>query len=537
MPTVGAAGELAVLRAELLASLRASFGVLQPSIIEILRQNAETVPNQAAILEPGRPSLSYVDLLHLATHTAGALRGRGLGRGSRLVVALPTSSESAAAYIALMAAATVLPTSAGAPADEYERSLRHTRADAVYVQQHRAPPACEAAARLGIPVLELAYEAQGPVGLFSLAGAGVSAAPDFARPADTALVLPTSGTTSLPKLAPWSQQALLTVGYLGRDIFQVPDAAPYPVVGLLPLYHTGGCLPIIRSLCWRTGYSSVPGFDGAAIYRYLALFSPASILVTPALLQLMVDEAASHAAELKRLELRKITSVAASMPPQLLQQAQRIFGAAVQILYGMTEVPAIAHTVLAPGSANYSAGFVGQPTAFCRVKIAHDDGQALPPMEAGEIVVLTPRAFAGYENDAPANGAAFRDGWFCTGDTGYLGESGALFLTGRVKELINRGGSKVAPLDVDVVLLEHPAVAEAATFGFPHATLGEDIAVAIVLKEAGVTERELRLFAARRLASYKVPSRIVFVTEIPKTALGKVRRLALAERFRAELQR
>jgi acyl-CoA synthetase (AMP-forming)/AMP-acid ligase II len=138
----------------------------------------------------------------------------------------------------------------------------------------------------------------------------------------------------------------------------------------------------------------------------------------------------------------------------------------------------------------------------------------------------------GYENNPSANASAFTAGWFRTGDEGMLDEDGFLFLTGRLKEQINRGGEKISPIEIDEVLLRHPAVAEAVTFAIPHDKLGEEIGAAVVLAEGQeVTERELRSYLGERLAAFKVPRRIVFLVEIPKGATGKIQRIGLAEKL------
>jgi acyl-CoA synthetase (AMP-forming)/AMP-acid ligase II len=138
----------------------------------------------------------------------------------------------------------------------------------------------------------------------------------------------------------------------------------------------------------------------------------------------------------------------------------------------------------------------------------------------------------GYENNPAANEAAFTAGWFRTGDEGMLDDDGYLFLTGRLKEQINRGGEKISPLEVDEVLLRHPAVAEAVTFAIPHDKLGEEVGAAVVLVDGeSVTEGELKQYVRSHLAAFKVPKQIVFVTEVPKGATGKLQRIGLAERL------
>jgi acyl-CoA synthetase (AMP-forming)/AMP-acid ligase II len=160
------------------------------------------------------------------------------------------------------------------------------------------------------------------------------------------------------------------------------------------------------------------------------------------------------------------------------------------------------------------------------------DGWLLPPGSVGEVVIRGSNVTSGYLKNPEANAAAFTDGWFRTGDEGVIDKSGYIRLTGRLKEIINRGGEKISPREVDEVLIDHPAVAEAVTFAVPHDKLGEDVAVAIVLHQgAAATGKEIREFAGERLANFKVPRRVIFLGEIPKGATGKFQRIGLAKQL------
>jgi acyl-CoA synthetase (AMP-forming)/AMP-acid ligase II len=184
---------------------------------------------------------------------------------------------------------------------------------------------------------------------------------------------------------------------------------------------------------------------------------------------------------------------------------------------------------LPPRSAK--PGSVGIATGI-EVAILDDRHRALPAGERGEVAIRGATVVEGYENNPAANEDAFTAGWFRTGDQGMLDEDGYLFLTGRLKEQINRGGEKISPIEVDAVLLAHPAVAEAVTFAIPHDKLGEEVGAAVVVVEGdAVTEADLRSYLRERLAPFKVPKRIVFVREVPKGATGKLQRIGLAEKL------
>jgi acyl carrier protein len=225
--------------------------------------------------------------------------------------------------------------------------------------------------------------------------------------------------------------------------------------------------------------------------------------------------------------LRFIRSSGASLPPRVFVELQGVFNAPVINRYGLTET--CSHVTCDPlPPRERKMGSVGV-AAGSEVAIMDELGTILPACETGEVVIRGPSIFHGYDNNPMANASAFTHGWFRTGDQGYLDVDGYLFITGRLKEIINRGGEKISPYEVEEVLMEHPAVAEIFAFPMPHAQLGEEVAAAIVLREdASATAREIRAFVASRLADFKVPSQVVFLSEIPKGATGKVQRFDLA---------
>ncbi len=215
-------------------------------------------------------------------------------------------------------------------------------------------------------------------------------------------------------------------------------------------------------------------------------------------------------------------------------ELEKVFDAPVIDSYGMTEAAHQMTSNQLPPLLR-KAGSVGT-AAGPDVAIMDDIGNLLPVGQVGEVVIHGDNVTNGYENNSEANDNAYCNGWFRTGDQGKFDGDGYLFLTGRIKELINRGGEKIAPKEVDEILIQHPAVAQAIAFAVPHPTLGEDIAAALVLrKNADVTEAEIREFASLRLTDFKVPGRIVFVEEIPKGPTGKLQRIGLAEKLAAYL--
>jgi acyl-CoA synthetase (AMP-forming)/AMP-acid ligase II len=246
--------------------------------------------------------------------------------------------------------------------------------------------------------------------------------------------------------------------------------------------------------------------------------------------QTIVSRASKNLDVIKANPLRFIRSSSSSLPPQVIRELEAAFGAPVIEAYGMTEA---AHQMtsneLPPGDrVSGSVGVAAGP----ELAIMNEDGRLLPVGARGEVVVRGPNVMAGYENNPDANAKAFSDGWFRTGDQGTLDEAGYLRITGRLKELINRGGEKISPLEVDEVLLNHPAVREAVTFPFKHPMLGEEVAAAVVLREGHTaTDHELHEFVSKHLAQFKVPRKILVMEEIPKGPTGKLQRLGLAAKL------
>jgi acyl-CoA synthetase (AMP-forming)/AMP-acid ligase II len=287
---------------------------------------------------------------------------------------------------------------------------------------------------------------------------------------------------------------------------------------------------VLSSLAAGGSVSCTPGFNAFKFFATFDEVRPSWFTAVPTMHQTLLGLAPRNKELIARGRLRLIRSSSASLPPQVMTELEEVFHVPVIESYGMTEA---AHQMASnplpprqhfPGSVGVAAG----PD----VAIMTEDGTLLPAGELGEIVIRGRNVTAGYENNPDANAKAFTNGWFRTGDEGYLDPQGYLRLTGRLKEIINRGGEKVSPLEVDNVLMDHPDVAQVLTFAMPHAKLGEEVAAAVVLRD-GATENEhaIRDFAGERLAAFKVPRKIVFLAEIPKGATGKLMRIGLAAKL------
>ncbi|MAW49030.1 MAG: AMP-dependent synthetase, partial [Gammaproteobacteria bacterium] len=232
----------------------------------------------------------------------------------------------------------------------------------------------------------------------------------------------------------------------------------------------------------------------------------------------------------KNLKLRLVRSSSASLPPAVFEKLNKVFNCPVIEAYGMTEAThQMTSNPLPP--KKQKAGFVGIP-AGPEVAIMNDNNQIMKNSEIGEICIKGNNVTSGYENNPEANESSFSNGWFRTGDQGFFDKDGYLKISGRLKEIINKGGEKISPLEVDNVLMDHPSIEQAVCFGYEDKMLGEDIATAIILKEGiNLNEADLKIYAKEKLAKFKIPKKIFFVTEIPKGATGKLQRNVLAKKF------
>ncbi|MFM2150131.1 MAG: hypothetical protein RLZZ187_2437 [Pseudomonadota bacterium] len=476
----------------------------------------------------GRAALSYAALRALAADTVTALNAKGIGRGDRVAIVVPNGPEMAAAFIAIGCGATTAPLNPAYREDEFSFYIDDLKAKALVVMRGVETPARVAAQKLGVPILELVPGEA--AGAFTLDGGapGAAAQPGMAQADDVALVLHTSGTTARPKIVPLTQaNVTASAAHIGAAL----SLAPADVcLNVMPLFHIHGLIAaVLASL--RAGGTVVctPGFDALRFFRWMEEERPSWFTAVPTMHQAILSRAERNAEIIKRVPLRFIRSSSASLPGPVMEQLEKTFGCPLVESYGMTEA---AHQMCSnPLEGPRKPGKVGR-AAGPEVAIMADDGTILPQGEIGEVVIRGPNVTQGYEANPDANAKAFTQGWFRTGDQGMFDADGFLLLTGRLKELINRGGEKVSPLEVDGVLSAHPAVAQALTFAIPHAKLGEEVGAAVVLREgAALTERELRDFAAKQLADFKVPRKVVFLPEIPKGATGKLMRIGLAEKL------
>jgi acyl-CoA synthetase (AMP-forming)/AMP-acid ligase II len=504
-----------------------------PDILrDLLATGADKAP---AISAPGRPALTFGALRTLIGDTLAQLNAMGIGRNDRVAIVLANGPEMATCFMACASGVTSAPLNPAYRADEFEFYLSDLNARALIVEQGSTSPAIEVAGKLGVRVIDLIATPDQAAGHFVLEprdGAPASApASDggFAQPGDVSMVLHTSGTTSRPKIVPLSQANLVASATNIRNSLQF--TAQDCGLNVMPLFHIHGLIAgVLAPLAAGSQVFCTPGFNALKFFSWMDEAKPSWYTAVPTMHQAIVSRAKGNADIIARNPLRFLRSSSSSMPPQVIKELEDIFHAPLIEAYGMTEAThqmacnPLPPAVRKPGKVGIAAG--------PEVAIMGLDGALLPRGDTGEIVIRGANVTAGYENNPKANDEGFLNGWFRTGDQGVMDEDGYISITGRLKEIINRGGEKVSPREVDEILMDHPAVAQVVCFGMPHPKLGEEVAAVVVLREGqSATERELQTYVSSRAADYKVPKKILFMDEIPKGATGKLQRIGLAAKL------
>ena len=505
---------------------------MSKTLKELLARHDSQSP---AIGAPDRAWLTYGGLRQLAIDVAAQLRAAGIGKTDRVAIVLPNGPEMATAFVTIAQAAATAPLNPGYRQEEFEFYLEDLKAKAIVVPEDYDGPALAAANKCAMLVLRLVGGDDLPAGQFSLKAGQHSYTPaDPAEPDadDVALILHTSGTTSRPKIVPLLQSNIAASAHHIKSSLALTPADR--CMNVMPLFHIHGLIAAVTSsLAAGASVWCAPGFDALKFFGWMKQAKPSWYTAVPTMHQAILTRAERNAEIINQTGLRFLRSSSASLPAQVMVALQQTFGAPVIEAYGMTEAAhqmasnPLPPRVQKPGSVGLEAGPL--------IRIADETDNRLIT-GAGEVVISGPNVTPGYESNPEANEKNFFmvDGkrWFRTGDKGLLDDDGYLRLTGRLKEIINRGGEKISPIEVDGVLLDHPAVAQVVTFAMPHPKLGEEVAAAVVLREGHQTsEKEIREFAASRMADFKVPRKILILEEIPKGATGKMQRIGLAEKL------
>jgi acyl-CoA synthetase (AMP-forming)/AMP-acid ligase II len=477
-------------------------------------------PTHPVISVVDGPAISYGELYRQVEDLAVRLNQLGLGKGDRIAMALPNGLEVIALFLAASTVGTAAPLNPAYTRDEFKFYLEDTKARALIVPRDGADEA-RAAASEGLVIIETDVDADGYVRLSSN---GPTVSRNDRNPDDDiALVLHTSGTTSRPKRVPLSHANLLTSAANVAATYQLTPAD----VSLcaMPLFHVHGLVASTLATFFSGGTVVVPAkFNPLSFWSAVREKQVTWYSAVPTIHQVLLSRARGNRPDGAQ-QLRFIRSCSAALAPQTMAEMETVFGVPVLEAYGMTEAAhQMASNPLPPGARK--PGSVGRGTQV-EIAILDKEGNELPAGATGEVSIKGPNVFSGYEGNAEANAESFSNGWFRTGDQGQLDDKGYLSLTGRIKELINRGGEKISPREIDDVLVTHPAVAEAVCFGIPDRVYGEEVAAAVVLN-GEATEKELVAHCRSSLSDFKCPKKIYIMDAIPRTATGKIQRRNVA---------
>ncbi|MGC4051164.1 MAG: AMP-binding protein [Paludibaculum sp.] len=479
-------------------------------ILDELKKWAEASPGTAALVAPEREPVSRTGLLAAARTVTQNLAEAGVRRGDVVAVVLPDGIDFILTVAGITSLGTCAPLNPASSRAEFEFCLGELRPRAL-VTDKTDSAALAVAAVMGLRVLELNDLLKPTAGLRP-----IESPPD----GDVALVVFTSATTDRAKGVPLTHGNLRAMFASTQRALSLRESDRF--LSMMPLFHLQGLISTMAQLLAGGSVVFLGGFEAGRFGACLNQYAPTWYTAGPALHSAIL----AAGAKVPR-SLRFVRSIGARMASQLMTEVESALGVPVLEGYGLTETGLLTSNECPP--ARRKPGSVGR-SCGAEIAILDPEGARLGPLEEGEIAVRGPSVMLGYREDEEATARAIRDGWFLTGDLGRLDAEGFLFVTGRIKEMINRGGEKVLPSEVEDALMAHPAVKKAAAFGRPHPTLGEDVAAAVILHAgAVVNEWELRSHAAGQLTAYKVPRRIFVVDSIPVGATGKVRRSDLAK--------
>jgi len=482
----------------------------------------------AIIVPDGGPCLTYAELAARIGTVAEALRQNGISRGDRVAIVLPNGLEFVTVFLALTwIGAVAAPLNPACTEPEHRFCIEDAAARAAVVLPASAAAARAAAASLAVPVWDARLGSDAQVFVESAQPFRASPATvEMPRPDDIALFLHTSGTTGRPKAVPLTHRNLMHSVRTIHATYQLTAADTSLIV--MPLFHVHGLLgAALASLNAGGAIVVPPRFSARSFFGHCAQHRVTWYSAVPTIHRTVLQRAAEE--NVAATSLRFIRSCSAALAPELWTRLETRFAVPVVQAYGMTEAShQMASNRLPPGPRKH--GTVGTATGVT-ITIRDERGGVLPAGARGEVVIEGPSVTSGYYDNPQANAAAFFGSCLRTGDEGVLDGDGFLTLAGRIKEMINRGGEKISPMEVEAVLTAHPAVAEAACFGVPDPKYGEEVHAAVVLKSEA-SERDLLVFCQDHLARFKAPKRLYIVSDLPHTSTGKIQRQPLAARFR-----
>ncbi|KAL5551668.1 hypothetical protein UlMin_001844 [Ulmus minor] len=505
----------------------------------LLKKTASEFSDRRAISVSGKFDLTHARLQEIVDHAASLLLASGIGHGDVVALTFPNTIEFIVMFLAVIRCrATAAPLNSAYTAEEFEFYLSDSESKLLITSEGGIPAALAAATKLKIP--NVTATLLGGESLISLSSAKIEPSLDSISkitndPSDVALFLHTSGTTSRPKGVPLTQLNLGSSVKNIKSVYKLTESDSTVIV--LPLFHVHGLIAGLLSSLIAGAAVTLPAagrFSASTFWNDMISYNATWYTAVPTIHQIILDRHLSKP-EPTYPKLRFIRSCSASLAPSILARLEESFNAPVLEAYAMTEASHQMASNPLPQDGGHKPGSVGKPIGQ-EMAVLTENGEVLPAGSTGEVCIRGPNVTKGYKNNPEANKAAFLFGWFHTGDVGFFDEEGYLHLVGRIKELINRGGEKISPIEVDAVLVSHPDIAQAVAFGVPDEKYGEEINCAVIPREGSeIDEEEVLRFCKKILATFKVPKKVFMTDSLPKTATGKIQRRIVAEHFLAQI--
>ncbi|XP_009596462.1 probable CoA ligase CCL9 [Nicotiana tomentosiformis] len=504
-----------------------------------LKHIAAKFPTRRAISVSGKFDVTHARLHELIEHAASQLVAAGVKPRDVVALTFPNTIELVIMFLAVIrVGATAAPLNSAYTSEEFEFYLSDSESKLLLIAKEGNEAAQAAVTKLNVPQIAVTLpHSDSNVSLIQSnpLSDSESVSKIVNEPSDVALFLHTSGTTSRPKGVPLTQHNLVSSVNNIKSVYKLTESDSTVIV--LPLFHVHGLIAGLLSSLGAGGSVTLPAsgrFSASSFWSDMKNYNATWYTAVPTIHQILLDRHLSSP-ESAYPKLRFIRSCSAALAPSILSRLEEAFGAPVLEAYAMTEATHLMCSNPLPENGPHLPGSVGKPVGQ-EMAILDENGVVQGPDSKGEICIRGPNVTKGYKNNPEANKSAFQFGWFHTGDVGYLDSDGYLHLVGRIKELINRGGEKISPIEVDAVLVSHPDIAQAVAFGVPDDKYGEEINCAVIPREGSkIDEADVAGFCKKNLAAFKVPKKVFMTDSLPKTATGKIQRRLVAEHFLAQI--
>ncbi|MCD4694441.1 non-ribosomal peptide synthetase [bacterium] len=497
--------------------------IYKDSVFSLFKFLSQKNKNKLALQSVFGLNLSFKGLFEQLDVLIGKLHSFGIKKNNRIVIVLPQGVEMTMACLLGLSCACIAPLNPIYKKKEFDFYFSDIKPSLLITLRGFDSEALKVAQEKNIPIARIFLKGFG----FDLElpqNKEVSTERDLPGLDDISLVLHTSGTTSNPKLVPLIQKNIIFSANNTIDSLELGEDDR--CLDLMPIFHIHGLVVTLSALFSGGSVISAPKFEKNKFFNWLDEFKPTWYTGVPTVHQVIIKESRENKEILEKNKIKKIRSSSAPLSPEILSSLEGIFNCPVLESYGMTEAALqITSNQLPPGKRK--PGSAGKANNL-ELAIIDEEDNFLEKNKLGEIIIKGENVMSGYENNLKANKESFINGWLRTGDLGYLDKDDFLFIKGRAKEMVNRGGEKIFLREIDEALLRNNKIEQGVGFIAPHPSLGEEIFAAVILKSGRkVTERDIKEKLRKKISDFKIPKRIIFVSDIPKGPSGKLKRIDL----------